>query len=92
MFFIQDFIHLLWNLWFHSYIALVDIKDCNALIDNKIFFDQPAKSKQKAYEKYVEISRNVDYTTGNLLYYLYHQKSYKLIGIDLLRETNTHFP
>ena len=35
------------------------------------------------------LSRNNDYTTGNLLGYLYHQKYYKLIGIDLSRQTNT---
>ena len=34
-----------------NYIPLVEIKDFNALIDNKTFFDQPAKSKQEAYEK-----------------------------------------
>ena len=28
-------------------------------------------------------------TTGNLLDYLHHQKYYKLIGIDLSRQTNT---
>ena len=33
-----------------------------------------------------------DYATGNLLDYLYHQKYYKLIGIDLLRQTNTSIP
>ena len=27
-----------------------------------------------------------DYTTGNLLDYLYHQKYYKRIGIDLSRQ------
>ena len=32
--------------------------------------------------------KNNDYTTGNLLYYLYHQNYYKIIGIDLLRQTN----
>ena len=36
--------------------------------------------------------RNNDYTTGNLLDYLFHQKYYKLIGIDLLRQTNTSIP
>ena len=35
------------------------------------------------------MSRNNDYTTGNLLDYLYHQKSYKLIGTDLSRQTNS---
>ena len=38
------------------------------------------------------MSRNDDYTTGNLLDYLYHQKYYKLIGKDLSRQTNTNIP
>ena len=47
------------------YMSLVEIKDFNALIDNKPFFDQPVKSKQEAYEKLIEMSRKDDYTTGN---------------------------
>ena len=35
------------------------------------------------------MSRNNDCTTGNLLDYLYHQKYYKLIVMDLSRQTNT---
>ena len=35
------------------------------------------------------MSRNNGYTTGDLLHHLYHQKYYKLIGIDLSRHTNT---
>ena len=31
------------------------------------------------------MSRNDHYIVGNLLDYLYHQKYYKLIGIDLSR-------
>ena len=38
------------------------------------------------------MSRNNYYTTVNLLDYLYHQKYYKLIGIDLSRQTNTIIP
>ena len=38
------------------------------------------------------MSRNDDYTTGNLLDYLYHQKYYKRIGIDLSRQKNTSTP
>ena len=53
-------------------MLLVIIKDFNALIDNRPFFDQPIKNKQKAYEKLIELSRNDDYTAGNLLDYLYH--------------------
>ena len=42
------------------YMPLVEIKDFNALIDNKPFFDQPVKSKQEACEKLIEMSRNDD--------------------------------
>ena len=37
-------------------------------------------------------SRHDDYTTGNLLDYLYHEKYYKLIGIGLSRQRNTNIP
>ena len=36
----------------------------------------------------MEISRINDYASGNLLDYLHHQKHYKLIAIDLSRQTN----
>ena len=36
--------------------------------------------------------RNDDYTTGNLLDHLYHQKYYKLVGTDLSRQTNMSIP
>ena len=51
-------------------MLLVKIKDFNALIDNKSFFDEPVKNRQEAYEKRIEMSKNNDYTTGNLLDYL----------------------
>ena len=73
-------------------MPLVEIKDINALINNKTFFDQPVKNKEKAYEKLIEMSRNHDYTTGNLLDYLYNQKYHKLICTDLSRQTNTSVP
>ena len=37
------------------YMPLVEIKDFNALIDNKPFFDQPVKSKQEVYEKLIKM-------------------------------------
>ena len=74
------------------YIPLVKIKYFNALIDNKPFFDQPVKSKQETYGKLIEMSRNGGYTTGSLLDFLYHQNYYKLIVIDLSRQTNMSFP
>ena len=54
------------------YMILVEIKYFDAIIDNKLFFDQPVKNKQEEYEKLIEMSKNDDYTTGNLLRYLYH--------------------
>ena len=38
------------------------------------------------------MSRNDDYTTGNLFHYLHHQKYYKLIGIDLIKQTKMSIP
>ena len=52
------------------------------------FFDEPVKSKQEAYKKPIQMSRNEDYTTGNLVDFLHHQKYYKLIGRDSSRQTN----
>ena len=48
-------------------MSLVEIKDFNVLIDDKPCYDQPLKNKREAYEKLIEMSRNDDYTTGNLL-------------------------
>ena len=39
-------------------------------------------------KRLIEISRNDDYTTGNLLDFSYHQNDYKFIGSDFSRETN----
>ena len=78
------------NSFDRYYIPLVELIS-NVLINNKPFFDQPVKNKHFAYEKPVEMSRNDVYTTENLLDYLYHQK-YKLIGINLSRQTNTSVP
>ena len=69
-------------------MSLVEMKDFNALIENKPVFDQPVKNKQEAYEKPIKMSKNDDCTTANLLDYLYHQSYYKIIGIDLSTQTN----
>ena len=61
------------------YMPLVEIKDFNVLIHNKAFFDQPVKNEQELYEKFIEISRNNNYTTGKLSDFSYHQNYYKQI-------------
>ena len=37
-------------------MPLVEIKDFNALVNNKPFLDQPVKNKQELYEKLIEMS------------------------------------
>ena len=75
-----------------TYIPLIEIKDFNALIDNKPFFDQSVKSKQEAYQKLVETPWDDNFTAWNQLNVLYHQNCSKHITIDLLRETSTTIP
>ena len=52
----------------------------------------PVKNKEEAYEKIIEISKNNDYTTGNLLNYEYFSKHYKLIEIDLSEKIELENP
>ena len=49
------------------YVPNVEIKDFNVLIDGKSFFDLPVKNEEETYEKIIEMSKNNDYTTGDLL-------------------------
>ena len=79
---------------FNKYcMLLVEIKNFNALIENKTFFDRSVKSKQKTSPKLIKMSINDDYTLiGNVLDNLHHYKFYKLIGTDLSCKTNTTIP
>ena len=52
----------------------------------------PVKNYEEAYEKIIELSNNSDYTTGNLLDYAYYTKHYKLIAIDLSKQTKLKDP
>ena len=58
----------------------------NHFLDKLAFFDLPIKTEEEAYEKIIDISRNNEYTTGNLLDYDYFKKYYKLIAIDLSKQ------
>ena len=46
----------------------------------------PIKHEEEAYEKIIDISRNNEYPTSNLLDYDYFKKYYKLIAIDLSKQ------
>ena len=65
------------------YLPNVMVRDYNVIIDKLAFFDLPIKTEEEAYEKIIDISRNNEYTTGNLLDYDYFKKYYKSIAIDL---------
>ena len=71
------------------YVPKVEINDFNVLIDGKSFFDLPAKNVEEAYEKVID---NNDYARGNLLDYAYYKKHYKLIVIDLSKQTKLKDP
>ena len=65
------------------YLPRVMVKDFSVINDKLAFFDLPIKTEEEAYKKNIDISRNNEYTTGNLLDYDYFKKYYKLIAVDL---------
>ena len=68
------------------YLPNVMVKDYNVIIDKLASFDLPIKTEEEPYEKIIDITRNNEYTTGNLLDYDYFKKHYKLIAIDLSKQ------
>ena len=76
----------------HYFVPNVEIKDFNVLIEGKSFFDLPVKNEEEAYEKIIDMSNNNVYTTGNLLDFVYFKENYKLIAIDLSKQTKLKDP
>ena len=74
------------KLFLQFYLPRVMIKDSNVIIDKLAFFDLIIKTEEEAYKKIIDISKNDEYTTGNLLDYNYFKKYYKLIAIDLSKQ------
>ena len=72
--------------FYEFYLPRLMIKVFNVTIDKLAFFGLPIKTEEEAYEKIIDISRNNEYTTGNLLDYDYFKKYYKLIAIDLSKQ------
>ena len=52
----------------------------------------PVKSEEEAYEKITEMSNNNDYTSSNVLDFAYFKKHYKLIAINLSKQTKLKDP
>ena len=74
------------------YVPKVKVNDFNVLIYGKSFFDLSVKNDEEAYEKIIDMSNNSDYTTGNFLDYAYYKKHYRLIAIDLRKQTKLKDP
>ena len=49
------------------YLPKVMVKNFNVIIDKLAFFGLPIKTEEEAYEKIIDICKNNEYTTGNLL-------------------------
>ena len=74
----------------HYYVPNVQIKDF--LTDGKSVFDLPIQNEEEAYEKIIDMNNNNDYTAGNLLDFAYYKENYKLIAIDLSKQTKIKDP
>ena len=80
------------DFYSHYYVPKVQMKYFTFLIDGKSFFDLPVKNEEEAYEKNIEMSNNNDYMTGNLLDFAYYKENYRLIAIDLSKQTKLKDP
>ena len=58
----------------------------------KVVLDVSIKNKEERYKKIIEMSKNNNHTTGNLLDYEYFSNLYKLIAIDLSKQTEQQNP
>ena len=52
----------------------------------KVFFGVPLTNKEETYENIIDMDKNNDYTTCNLLNYEYFSNNQKLIAIDLRKQ------
>ena len=52
----------------------------------------PVKNEGEVYHRIIEMSNNYDYTTGNLLDFVYFKENYRLIAIDLSKKTKLKDP
>ena len=59
------------------YVLNVKIEGLKVLIDGKSLFDMPITNDEEKYEQFIEMGRNSDYATGNLLDYEYFSEHYK---------------
>ena len=80
------------EIFSHFYLPNGRIKDLNVLIDGESFFYLPVKNGEEAYQKIMDTSNNNDYKTWNLLDFAYFKKNYRLIAIDLSKQSKLKDP
>ena len=70
------------------YLARIDLKNYNVIIDGRSFYDNQIESDIEKYRelKKVMIGKGEDYTTGSLLDYDYFKKHYRLVAVDLSKQ------
>ena len=70
------------------YLANLEIKDYNVMIDRKNVFDQPIKNDKITYDNIRKITtgQGDDYAIGCLIDYIYFKKYYKMIAVDLSKQ------
>ena len=93
----QEIITLITDSFSGYCVPNIEIKDFNVLIDGKSFSDLPIKNEEETYEKIIEMSNNNDYKTVNLLDFTCFKEHinlfiYKLIAIDLIKQTKLQDP
>ena len=77
-----------WNSYQQYFLPTVEIKDYNVMIHGRTFFWSAGKKWFKNYDKNRKTAtgQGDDYTIGYLLDYLFFQKYFKLIAIDLSKQ------
>ena len=70
------------------YLAKVEIKDYNVMVDDRNFVDHTINSLNKTYKNIRRFATDQgdDYITSCMLGYTYLKKKYKLIAIDLSKQ------
>ena len=76
------------------FLPRVKIENYNIEIDGRNLYDQPINDSIKQYDEIRKIStgQSDDYTTGCLLDFAYFKKHYRLIAIDLSKQTKFKDP
>ena len=73
------------NIHREYFLPRIQIESYNIEIDGRNFYDQPINDSIKQYDEIrkISIGQSDDYTIGCLLDFVYFEKNYKLISVDL---------